>query len=79
MPSHIFRASAIGRNRSAHTEAARSPSQQRAHDQLHAMDYLVYAYLQMGQDAKAQAVIDEIAWHRRLRRDVYCRGPMRWP
>jgi hypothetical protein len=24
------------------------------------MDYLVYAYLQMGQDAKAQAVIDEM-------------------
>ncbi|MGA7489374.1 MAG: hypothetical protein WBW74_20810 [Xanthobacteraceae bacterium] len=24
------------------------------------MDYLVYAYLQMGQDAKAQAVIEEM-------------------
>src|SRR5947208_1506387 len=30
------------------------------HDQLHAMDYLVYAYLQTGQDAKAHAVIDEM-------------------
>ena len=30
------------------------------HDQLHAMDYLVYAYLQLGQDKKAQAVIDEM-------------------
>ena len=28
-------------------------------DQLHAMDYLVYAYLQLGQDQKAKAVIDE--------------------
>jgi hypothetical protein len=30
------------------------------HDQLHAMDYLVYAYLQLGQDAKAKAVIDDM-------------------
>jgi len=30
------------------------------HDQLHSMDYLVYAYLQLGQDAKAKAVIDDM-------------------
>src|SRR5207302_10739287 len=30
------------------------------HDQLHSMDYLVYAYLQLGQDQKAKAVIDEM-------------------
>src|SRR5947208_1883325 len=30
------------------------------HDQLHAMDYQVYAYLQLGQDAKAKAVIDDM-------------------
>src|SRR6195256_797800 len=29
------------------------------HDQLHAMDYLVYAYLQLGQDKKAKTVMDE--------------------
>ena len=29
------------------------------HDQLHAMDYLVYAYLQLGQDKKAKAVVDD--------------------
>src|SRR6267154_487048 len=29
-------------------------------DQLHAMDYLVYAYLQLGQDKEAAAVIDEM-------------------
>ena len=33
------------------------------HDQLHSMDYLVYAYLQLGQDAKAKAVIDETFPH----------------
>ena len=29
-------------------------------EQLHAMDYMVYAYLQLGQDAKAKAVVDEM-------------------
>jgi len=62
MPSHIFTRvghwkESIGSN----TEAARSAkASNEAHDQLHAMDYLVYAYLQMGQDAKALAVIDEM-------------------
>jgi Tetratricopeptide repeat len=31
------------------------------HDQLHAMDYQVYAYLQLGQDVKAKAVLDEMS------------------
>src|SRR5882672_2227878 len=62
MPSHIFTRvgywkESIGSN----TEAARSAkASNEAHDQLHAMDYLVYAYLQTGQDAKAQAVIEEM-------------------
>ena len=62
MPSHIFTRvgywkESIGSN----SEAARAAkASNEAHDQLHAMDYLVYAYLQMGQDAKAQAVIDEM-------------------
>src|SRR5262249_12469400 len=30
-------------------------------DELHAMDYLVYAYLQLGEDAKAHDVINEMA------------------
>jgi Tfp pilus assembly protein PilF len=29
-------------------------------ERLHAMDYLAYAYLQTGQDAKAQAVLDDL-------------------
>ena len=32
------------------------------------MDYLVYAYLQLGQDAKAQAVIEEM-------RETFIAGP----
>jgi tetratricopeptide (TPR) repeat protein len=63
MPSHIFTRvgywkESIGSN----TEAARAAkASSEAHDQLHAMDYLVYAYLQIGQDAKAQAVVDEMS------------------
>ena len=30
------------------------------HDQLHAMDYQVYANLQLGQDTKAKALLDEM-------------------
>ena len=30
-------------------------------DQLHGQDYLVYAYLQLGEDSKAHGVVDEIA------------------
>src|SRR5207248_10611052 len=30
------------------------------HDQAHGMDYLVYAYLQLAQDKKARAVVDEL-------------------
>src|SRR5213593_522725 len=62
MPSHIFTRvgywkESIGSN----TEAARAAkASNEAHDQLHAMDYLVYAYLQTGQDAKAQAVLEEM-------------------
>jgi tetratricopeptide (TPR) repeat protein len=62
MPSHIFTRvgywkESIGSN----TEAARAAkASNEGHDQLHAMDYLVYAYLQTGQDAKAQAVLEEM-------------------
>ena len=62
MPSHIFtRVGYWKESIASNAESARSAkASNEAHDQLHAMDYLVYAYLQMGQDAKAQAVIDEM-------------------
>jgi tetratricopeptide (TPR) repeat protein len=62
MPSHIFiRVGYWKESIGSNTEAARAAkASNEAHDQLHAMDYLVYAYLKMGQDAKAQAVIDEM-------------------
>jgi tetratricopeptide (TPR) repeat protein len=37
---------------------------------LHAMDYLAYAYLQLGQDQKARAVVDEIMAFKRVEPDT---------
>ncbi|HEY7245306.1 MAG TPA: hypothetical protein VH678_15655 [Xanthobacteraceae bacterium] len=62
MPSHIFTRvgywkESIGSN----TESVRAAkASNEPNDELHAMDYLVYAYLQTGQDGKAKAVIDEM-------------------
>lgn len=69
MPSHIFTRlglwdEAISSNRAAEAAAkayARSSGMAGAWDQqLHAMDYLAYAYLQSGRDAEAQQVLDEL-------------------
>src|SRR6476620_4066806 len=62
MPSHIFtRVGYWKESISSNTDSARVASADKeGHDQLHAMDYLVYAYLQLGQDKKAAAVIDEM-------------------
>jgi tetratricopeptide (TPR) repeat protein len=62
MPSHIFtRVGYWKESISSNTEATRAArASNEGHDQLHAMDYLVYAYLQRGQDGKAQAVIEEM-------------------
>jgi hypothetical protein len=61
MPSHIFtRVGYWSESIASNAEAARVAKESKDfHDQLHAMDYLVYAYLQLGQDQKAKAVIDE--------------------
>lgn len=63
MPSHIFTRvgywdESIAANlRSA--EVARADKE--PDDELHAMDYLVYAYLQRAQDGKARAVVERMA------------------
>jgi tetratricopeptide (TPR) repeat protein len=62
MPSHIFTRvgywkESIAANL-ASVQAARAGKE--SGDQLHGQDYLVYAYLQLGQDAAAHRVIDEI-------------------
>src|SRR2546429_9862467 len=55
MPSHIFtRVGYWTESIASNVEAARVAREAKdLHDQLHAMDYLVYADLQLGQDAKA--------------------------
>jgi hypothetical protein len=62
MPSHIFtRVGYWQESIDSNAASARSAKADReASDQLHAMDYEVYAYLQLGQDARAKAVIDEM-------------------
>src|SRR5712671_3721732 len=62
MPSHIFTRVGYWKESIASnvesSDVARKGKE--GHDQLHAMDYLVYAYLQLGQDKEAAAVIDEM-------------------
>jgi hypothetical protein len=62
MPSHIFtRVGYWQESIASNIESARvAKADKEGTDQLHAMDYLVYAYLQLGQDGKASAVIDEM-------------------
>src|SRR6266480_1851690 len=62
MPSHIFtRVGYWKESISSNVESSRvARADREGHDQLHAMDYLVYAYLQLGQDSKAKGVIDEM-------------------
>ena len=62
MPSHIFTRvgywkESIGSN----ADAARSAkASNEAHDELHAMDYLVYAYLQLGRYDDAHHILDQL-------------------
>jgi tetratricopeptide (TPR) repeat protein len=63
MPTHIFTRVGYWKESIAlNTVSARvAKSDKEPIDQLHAMDYLVYAYLQLGEDAKAHDVIAEMA------------------
>jgi len=63
MPSHIFtRVGYWQESIASNIVAARVAKEAKDfHDQLHSMDYLVYAYLQLGQDKKAKTAVDEMA------------------
>ena len=63
MPSHIFTRVGYWQESIDSNAVSQRVANQAAdyHDQLHAMDYQVYAYLQLGQDAKAKAVIDDMS------------------
>lgn len=62
MPSHIFTRVGYWRESiNSNIASARSAAESKEPgDQLHAMDYEVYAWLQLGQDARAKAVVDEM-------------------
>jgi hypothetical protein len=62
MPSHIFtRVGYWKESISSNAASARAAKAgKEPHDQLHAMDYLVYAHLQLAQDKEARAAVDEM-------------------
>jgi Tfp pilus assembly protein PilF len=62
MPSHIFtRVGAWNDSISSNIASARAAQNGRDFgEQMHAMDYLVYAYLQTAQDDKARAVVSDM-------------------
>lgn len=70
MPSHIFTrlglweesiASNLDSAAAAKRQVARTHPGATAFDDLHALDYLEYAYLQRGDDRKAREVLEEVA------------------
>jgi hypothetical protein len=63
MPSHIFTRVGYWKESIASNVAAAlaAKSGKEFHDQLHAMDYTVYAHLQLGQDKNASEVVAEAA------------------
>jgi tetratricopeptide (TPR) repeat protein len=62
MPSHIFTRVGYWKDSIASNVASARSAKNSSDfsEELHAMDYLVYAYLQLGQDDKAKAVIDDM-------------------
>lgn len=75
MPSHIFTRlglweegirSNLQAEAAARAYAVRHKLPGAWDERLHAMDYLVYGYLQLGQDAKAREVLDELNAIRRV-------------
>ena len=62
MPSHVFtRVGAWSDSIASNAVSARAAKDSKeSADQLHAMDYMVYAHLQLGEDAKAGAVVAEM-------------------
>ena len=62
MPSHIFTRLGLWQESIANNLAARNAAHRQSDtgEELHAMDYLVYAYLQSGQDTAAFEVVQQL-------------------
>ena len=80
MPSHIFTRLGLWdeaiRSNLASEAAAKAMAEAKgfagaSREQLHAMDYLVYAYLQTGRDGQAQAVLAELNMMRRVDEPIF--------
>ena len=82
MPSHIFTRvgswqESIETNRASAKAAADalaasgSPTGLRSYEGLHAYDYMMYAYMQLGRDREARALVEEIAATRKLNIDHF--------
>jgi hypothetical protein len=71
MPSHIFTRVGYWKESIAANQASvrAAKADKSAGDQLHGQDYMVYAYLQLGQDKNARAVIDDMAQGANVRAD----------
>lgn len=63
MPSHIFtRVGYWKESIASNTASARAAKMDKEwDDQMHGQDYLVYAYLQLGDDKNARAIVDEMS------------------
>ncbi len=76
MPSHIF--TRVGRWEASIETNRRSAENARGHSQtteeLHALDYMVYAYLQTGRDGAARRVVEGLGQYGRMDRPVFI-GP----
>jgi tetratricopeptide (TPR) repeat protein len=80
MPSHIFTRlglwdesiqSNLASAAAAKSQMAKTFPAATSQDQLHAMDYLAYAYLQTCQDEKAKRIVDEAASVSRVDQQVF--------
>ena len=62
MPSHIFTRLGLWDDSIESNEAARRVAREQGDigEELHAMDYLTYAYLQRGRDAQAERVVEQL-------------------
>jgi Tfp pilus assembly protein PilF len=62
MPSHIFTRVGYWKESVATNAASARAAKvgKEPHDQLHAMDYMVYGHLQLAQDAEARAAVEEM-------------------
>lgn len=62
MPSHIFTRLGLWEDSITANTAARAAAHEQGDtgEELHAMDYLVYAYLQSGRDSEAAQVIEQV-------------------